>query len=412
MNAEPSSSKRPRCLDLSRLVSRVGRGPLTGVDRVERAYLDRLLAEDAPLFALIRQPLSFALLDREGVALLAERLDGGGQWGRADLRGLLNRRLNALQRRVHADIRRLARASCPRPRLSAMLARHLPNGTRYLNVGHSNLTERVLTAFRAQGAEITVLIHDMIPLDYPQYQREGQPETFEAAMRRVSRHATRLICNSEDTRSRTAHWFGQFGRMPEATVALLGVERPAPRPGDLPEGLPTDTPYFLTTGTIEPRKNHALLLDAWEKLADMPGKTPALFIIGSRGWNNEAVFARLDALRETGAPIHELPGLSDGAVAALTAGACAALFPSHAEGFGLPPAEALALGTPALANNLPVYREFLGELPVYLNGNDSYLWAKTIYEMATTNGAGPSDEVELATLPTWESHFNTVLSVT
>ena len=80
--------------------------------------------------------------------------------------------------------------------------------------------------------------------------------------------------------------------------------------------------------------------------------------------------------------------------------------------FGLPPAEALALGTATIINDLPVYREFLGDLPVYLDGNDSYLWAKTIHEMATTGGVGPRVELENLQLPTWDAHFNKVLGVT
>ena len=100
-----TANTAPRCLDLSRLVSRVGRGPLTGVDRVERIYLDRLLKEDAPLFGLVRLPLSYALLECDGVSELANRLGANGQWGRADLRGMFNRRLSSLQRRAHADIR-------------------------------------------------------------------------------------------------------------------------------------------------------------------------------------------------------------------------------------------------------------------------------------------------------------------
>ncbi|QDC07935.1 glycosyltransferase family 4 protein [Oceanicola sp. D3] len=407
-----SAEAPPRCLDLSRLISRVGRGPLTGVDRVERAYLDRLLAEGAPLFALIRLPGSYALLSRDGLSPLAARLAAGGKWGSTDLQGLLNRKLTPLQRRVHSDIRGLAVATCLRARLPAMLARHLPEGTRYLNVGHSNLTERVLATMAVKAAGVTVLIHDMIPLDFPQYQREGQPEKFEAAMRRVSRHATQVIYNSRHTQERSEHWFARFGRVPAGQVALLGVEEPVPEAAEVPTTLPTQRPFFITTGTIEPRKNHALLLDAWEHLAKMPGEPPLLFIVGSRGWRNEALFKRLYSSPMKGRFIFELQGLSDGAVVALTRKACAALFPSHAEGFGLPPAEALALGTPAIVADLPVYREFLGDLPVYLGGNDSYLWAKTIQEMATMGQAVPRVELEQVQLPTWDAHFNRVLSVT
>jgi len=402
----------PRCLDLSRLVSRVGRGPLTGIDRVERAYLDRLLAEPAPLFSLVRMKLSYALLDRDGTAALAERLAGNTGWGAPDMRARLTPGLTPTQRRLEADLRRLALETCPRPRLGGLLSRHLPPGTRYLNMGHSNLTRRVLGAMAGQGAEITVLIHDMIPLDHPEFQREGRVEVFEAAMRRVSQSATRVIYNSHHSRERGAHWFGLFGRVPPCEVAHLGIDRLEPDTTEVPVIIPPDRPCFVATGTLEGRKNHGLLLDAWTHLARMEEQTPTLLLIGSRGWRNEEFLSRLDASPQLGSDIFELEGLSDGAVAALTERAIAALFPSHAEGYGLPPAEALALGTPALVNTLPVYREFLGDLPVYLDGADSYQWAKTIHEMATKGWAETRIPREDVQLPTWDAHFNEVLKVT
>ena len=65
-----------RLLDLTRLVSRVGRGPLTGIDRVELAYLDALLRQPEPLFALVRTTLGYVLLDRPGALALHARLTG------------------------------------------------------------------------------------------------------------------------------------------------------------------------------------------------------------------------------------------------------------------------------------------------------------------------------------------------
>ncbi|MFC6688982.1 hypothetical protein [Jhaorihella thermophila] len=73
------------------------------------------------------------------------------------------------------------------------------------------------------------------------------------------------------------------------------------------------------------------MLDVWGDMTD----PPQLLICGARGWNNDAVFDRLDRLDRNG-PIRELPGLSDRQVAAILQGARALLFPSRAEGFGLP----------------------------------------------------------------------------
>ena len=88
--------------------------------------------------------------------------------------------------------------------------------------------------------------------------------------------------------------------MPPGFVAPLGVPVPKPVPQELP--FVPQPPYFLCLGTIEPRKNHLMLLDVWQNL---PAPVPQLYIVGRRGWSNVAVFDRLDHL-PSDAPIHEL----------------------------------------------------------------------------------------------------------
>ncbi|MFT5742778.1 MAG: glycosyltransferase involved in cell wall biosynthesis, partial [Paracoccaceae bacterium] len=188
-----------------------------------------------------------------------------------------------------------------------------------------------------------------------------------------------------------------------AVVAHLGVDLTPPDAASLPKSLDLTRPYFVTVGTIEPRKNHGLLLDVWEALGADP---PRLFICGSRGWQNEDVFARLDRGIEG---VTELSGLSDGAIAALFQGAHAMLFPSFAEGFGLPPIEAAALGTPVICGDLAIWREVLGDTGVYLDVTDRYKWQKAIIKIAEQKNTSPKDKM---VAPTWADHFKIVLSMT
>ncbi|WP_232830857.1 glycosyltransferase family 1 protein [Tropicimonas sp. IMCC34011] len=397
MSAEPAA----RCLDLSRLVSRLGQGPWTGVDRVEAAYLARLMREPVPLWSLVRMRFGYALLAPEGTHELAGRLFGG-PWGRADLAARLTPGLSAEAARAEADLRRLARRVLPRPSLARTLRKHLPAGTSYVNVGHSNLTARVLIAWRSvPDARISVMIHDTIPLDLPEAQRDGSPERFAAMLSRVGSVADLAIYNSAATRDDAERHFAKAGRVPPGLVAHLGVPRPEvprampPLPPDLAE-----RPFFLCLGTIEPRKNHALLLDVWESL---PSPRPILVIAGRRGWKNADVFARLD---RAGADVLELPGLPDSAVTWLMAHACALLFPSRAEGFGLPALEAAALGTPVIASDLPVFRELLGDYPSYLPLTDPNRWAAEVSKVTM-----PGHRRDPIVPPSWQEHFNAVLSV-
>lgn len=397
-----------RLLDLSRLASRVGRGALTGVDRVEHAYLTRFLAETVPLFALVRTALGFVLLDRAGALALAARLAGATPWGAPDVLGRISHRGKPARAKAEADLRRLAIARCRRFGLGAMLKKHLPPGYTYFNTGHSNLTEHSLGA--VTGRKI-VLIHDTIPLDYPEFSGAGIPAAFAAKLRVVGAHADLVICNSHATRADLRRHL--TGRVPEMVVAHLGVDLLTPDSGTNPP----QTPYFVTVGTIEPRKNHALLLDVWEGMhGDMDeAEIPHLIIAGARGWRNEEVFHRLDTAPYINRTVVERPGLSDAALAALIQNARALLFPSLSEGYGLPPLEAAALGVPVIVTDLAVYREVLGDFGVYLSGTDPYSWRKNLLELtgdAGATGAQRQHHGKPPALPTWDEHFETVLSLT
>ena len=97
-----------RCLDVTRLVSRVGRGQPTGIDRVEMAYLLWLLRDQAPLFVMARLGGFFFVLDQAGVGVLLRRLRGRDPWGSADWKSAIHRRLPPEKRQVLTDLRKLS----------------------------------------------------------------------------------------------------------------------------------------------------------------------------------------------------------------------------------------------------------------------------------------------------------------
>lgn len=367
---------------------------MTGIDRVEHAYLGRLLSNDTPLFGLVRSAIGFLLLDRVGLNALYH---GTVDQSRSDLISRIMWRKDPFRARTETGLRRLAVARIPRPLLAKVLQRRLPAGSSYLNVGHANLDSRTLKQIHRAGLRIAVMLHDTIPLDYPEFARPDTVAPFHRKVTAVAHHADLVIHTSHDARTKTEAHLRQIGRIPPGIVANLGITLTAP--GGLP--FVPAPPYFVILGTIEPRKNHALLLKIWRDLPD----PPPLYIVGSRGWSNAAVTSQLDAL-PAHSPVHELSGLPDAAVAQLLQGARALLFPSFAEGYGLPALEAIALGTPVIASNLAVFHELLGEFAVYLNPADSYSWMETISQMARTEKTGQNRKI----LPSWAEHFRLVLS--
>ena len=384
----------------------------TGVDRVELAYLRNLPNSPEPLFAIARTTFGYVLLEGNGLAGITARLTGALPWGAADGLSKLARGKTETVRQAESDLRRTALDRCRPRRLGDMLVRHLPEGTAYLNTGHSNLSERMLWSLRHRAkARIAVLIHDTIPLDFPQFQRPGTPEQFRQMLKRVRIGADLIICNSHHTEARVSHHLQGWGKAPPAIVAHLGVN--VPPAGALPEGAEQNPPYFVVLGTIEPRKGHDLLLDIWQGLEGKYGSdTPHLLIIGRRGWNNKTVFDRLDAMPK-GGPIRELSALKDGAVAPLLKGSIGLLFPSHAEGFGLPPVEAAALSVPVISSDLPVVREILGDIPVYASPTERYQWEQSIESLIRDwTRDRPLNEKGAFVPPTWNDHFNIVLRFT
>jgi glycosyltransferase involved in cell wall biosynthesis len=408
------SNPGARLLDITRLISRVGR-PLTGIDRAEFAYLKRLLSETIPLFCILRTPVGYVLLDQRGSKQIYDRLRGQQDWGSVDLIGRfsVSSSYSNETMRAFADCRRFSTARCRPTGLTKMLTAYLPKWTVYLNVGHSNLDVGTIRAIKSvPNMEFVAMVHDTIPLDYPLYQRKGTSERFRKKVSVIAKYADLVIANSRYTDRQFAKSCRTKSRIPPSIVAHLGVELFDPNPIVFERVNVSDRPYFVALGTIEPRKNHRLLLNIWKELVEeLPKDTcPVLVIAGQRGWMNEDVFAELDVLSHPTSNIRECNDLTDGMVAALLARSQGLLFPSYAEGYGLPPLEAASLGVPVVCNDLDVYREVLEDIPIYLNVSDQYAWKEEIKTLARIQ-IQPMHASMTQTLPSWEAHFDKVLEL-
>ena len=138
---------------------------------------------------------------------------------------------------------------------------------------------------------------------------------------------------------------------------------------------------------------------------------PHLHIIGRRGWVDQGALSRLDGSVLRNRLIFEHGDIDDPTLAAILRHAHGLVFPSLAEGFGLPLIEAAHQNIPVLCCNLAVYFEFLGDTPIYLNAHDSYAWEKEILRLAKMKKSDVDEEAgnrRITELPTWSSHFHKV----
>ncbi len=365
----------PLAIDVTRLVrgSLLGRRP-TGIDRVTLAYVRHFAPE-------------------------ARALLGRGRWI-AELGGGLSSRVFA--RLCTGEVRSGPSAGWPAaPRFM-------------LHTAHSGLESMAyLEAIRRRGLLPVILLHDLIPLTHPSSSRPGIPERHLLRVRNAMQVGAGVICNSEATRVELADLCATRGwPQPPTVVAHLGVESWV-RPGPGPERLsPDGRPYFVCVGTIEPRKNHMLLLRVWQALTARLGeRTPELLLIGQRGWMFDEVVQTLGRDEVARRHVREVGGCSDDELRDLLLGSRALLMPSVAEGFGLPVAEALGCGVPVIASGLPVYREFAGDVPDYLEAHDVSRWAAQVEaycEPGSTARLAQLARLEGWQPPSWSSHFTAV----
>jgi glycosyltransferase involved in cell wall biosynthesis len=391
--------------DLSRLVSRAGRETPTGIDRVELAYAERLIATNTNTslcFAILTTAGRLGLLPRAAAEQYLQAL--AGVW-RRDSSARQIWRTKRLARTLHAEaLLRGGRA------LRGEVRSRLENYV-YLLVSHHHLEKsRVIARLKERArASFVCLIHDLIPIEFPEYALPGQDQKHRRRIETAAALADAVIVNSTVTREAFQPYLARVGRAPPVLVAPFGVDLPARPVAGPPSVRP---PYFVCVSTIEARKNHLLLLNLWRGLVDELGDaTPRLVLVGQRGWETESAIDMLERCPALRGVVIERDNLPDAEVAGLLAAARALLLPSFAEGFGFPLVEALALGVPVICSNLAALRETGGAVPEFLDPLDGLGWRAAVIDYSLP--ASPRRAAQLSRLtgwrrPSWEDHFASV----
>ncbi len=378
---------RPVVIDLSRLVWRGRHATPSGIDRVERAYARHFLGQsDRPTRFIARMGAAGARhLDPGLLAGFLDRLDAG--WSASGKGG------------GFASALRLLAGS-----------RGVTGGDGAITIipSHQNWHRLPwLERWRHGNGRLVLFLHDTIPSDFPEYARAGGAARHLGRLRNGLAVADGFIVNSAATESALLR-HAKAGHRPEIAIAPIGLD---PLPAASRFKVPDD-PYFLCLGTIEPRKNHLLLLHVWRQLAARgTAAIPRLVIVGRRGWENENIVDLLERSHAIGDHVSEYNQLGDSDLVALILGARALLMPSFAEGFGMPVVEALALGVPVIASDMAVYRESAGQVPDYLDPLDGPGWSKAVMDYAGPQSHARQAQIERMqgwSPPGWDNHFASV----
>lgn len=238
-----------------------------------------------------------------------------------------------------------------------------------------------LVAMREQGVRVWFVCNDTLPLSHPEWFPLDVHETFERWFRAIASVGTGIACISHATEVDVRHWVKVLGIQRTEPLAYgvfpLGSDMPVdPREAALtPTGqaavdqirrLPSS---FLMVGTIEPRKGHAQVLEAFNQLWS-DGEDVALVIAGQPGWMTEVTQRRIRHHEELGKRLFWFMDASDALLDKLYDSCTTLLAASEGEGYGLPLVEALRHDLPVLCRDLPVFREIAGEAATYFSGND------------------------------------------
>ncbi len=215
-----------------------------------------------------------------------------------------------------------------------------------------------------------VTIHDLSFLFYPHSFRPVNRLYLKLFARLSARRARRVIAVSESTKRDAVK---QYGIAPDKVDVVHNGVDPAFRPFPADQvsafradrGLPER--FILFVGTLEPRKNIARLIQAY---AQLPGARPPLFFVGGKGWYYDEIFALVERLN-LGADVHFVGYVSTQDLPWWYNAAQVFVYPSLYEGFGLPPLEAMACGTPVITSAASSLPEVVGQAGLLIDPTDT-----------------------------------------
>jgi alpha-1,3-rhamnosyl/mannosyltransferase len=232
------------------------------------------------------------------------------------------------------------------------------------------------TAFRLPppGARrLLFTVHDLTFLSHPEFHTLANRVRCLTSVAQGLARGSAMVAVSETTRSECERLLAlrdvSIEVIPPAVSALFCPSKHPTRDAEIASGLGVTKPFVLNVGSLEPRKNLAGVLDCLDALPDDLAHDLLLVVVASAGWHDREIRRRLDPLIGSGR-IVLVGDLREEELVALYRAAEALVYPSLAEGFGLPVIEAMACGTPVVTSDRSSMREVAGDAALLVDPED------------------------------------------
>lgn len=238
----------------------------------------------------------------------------------------------------------------------------------------------VLSKLSEQGVRVVSYVYDIFPITHPEFFGGSDPKFYEYVAASLC-YADCLIASTQVTVDKLMNLANRYGvPTPCCSVSWLGSDfkskRKAESVSKKAQNIASKGKYILCVGTLEPRKNHKLVLDAYDRKLSKIGLN--LVFAGRRGWCVDDLLSRVDNHPKKDKGFYFLEGENDATIDYLYQNAWAVVFPTFDEGFGLPLVEALLHGCPCVASDVPVMREVGGSFCDYVNPESSESLEETL----------------------------------
>jgi glycosyltransferase involved in cell wall biosynthesis len=387
----PFGNKLLVLYDCTRMIMYLDRKLPSGIERVDISYLEGVLREkDLDVIGVLevqsKDNSILIMLSNEIVKDIYQHLHA--KWiGESVSDADFEDKCSEIQSQINFEIEKKSKLTLKNIDFRILEMKNKYSKSIYINSTFINIPngEEHYKLMKAVGIKTIHIIHDLIPIEFPEYTFNDQNLKHFGRLAAVNELGGVIIAISDHVKSKIESALdGIKNKNLSIIVNRSGVADKFIKAKNQISSKRKN--QFVYVSTIEPRKNHALLLNLWRRMLDESDdyeSLPKLLIIGRRGWGSQNIFDALDKNMGVKYNIVEKNNATDEEIIKDILESKAMLFPSFDEGWGLPIVESLALGTPVICSDIPVHRECSQGVGIFIDHLDGLEWLRTIKNVST-----------------------------